>query len=279
MATAAGDEATATQRALRHVAAADGPPLLDGRMLLKVSADESLEQYTLCLGLTPPGLGPPLHCHELDDQTHYVVRGTYELIVGPEVVVAGPGAAVHMPRFTPHTFRNVSDEPAEIVELTAPGGIDRYFQAVAHLGPVAMDLEARNEVGRPYGMSFPEDPAHVIEPPPGETRRAATFVGDDGGRRLDWDGCVATRKIDPADTDGSHSLTEIALAGGGSVALPPARQLALVVVAGSAVVNVGGEEARAEAGGTVAAFPADDVIVTAGVDGTKLVVYAFADAP
>jgi mannose-6-phosphate isomerase-like protein (cupin superfamily) len=276
MAKAAGDEATS---ALRHVAAADGPPLLDGRMLLKVGADESLEEYTLCLGLTPPGLGPPLHCHELDDQTHYVVRGTYELIVGPEVVVAGPGAAVHMPRFTPHTFRNVSNEPAEIVELTAPGGIDRYFQAVAHLGPVAMDLEARNEVGRPYGMSFPEDPASVIEPPPGEIRRPATFVLEDGGRRLEWDGCEATCKIDLADTDGSHSLTEIVLAAGGTVALPPARQLALVVVAGSAVVSVAGEEVRAEAGGTVAASPAGDVIVTAGADDTKLVVYAFEDAP
>ena len=94
-------------------------------------------------------------------------RTTYELILGSEVALAGSGACVHMPRFTPHTFRNAGTEPAEIVELSAPGGIDRYFEAVAHLGPVAMDLEARNDVGRPYGISFPESPEDYLEPPPG----------------------------------------------------------------------------------------------------------------
>ena len=144
-----------------HLPAGEGRPLLDGRMVLKVAAADSGEAYTLCLGVTPPGLGPPLHLHAFDDQTHYVVRGTYELICGPEVVTVGAGACVHMPRYTPHTFRNVGTEPAELVEFTAPGGIDRYFDAVAHLGPVAMDLDARNDAGKPFGISFPDRPGRL----------------------------------------------------------------------------------------------------------------------
>jgi mannose-6-phosphate isomerase-like protein (cupin superfamily) len=277
MAEAAGNRTLSGARTLRHVAAPDGAPLLDGRMLLKISADESNEAYTLCLGVTPAGLGPPLHLHAFDDQTHYVVRGTYELISGPDVAIAGPGACVHMPRFTPHTFRNITDEPAEIVEFTAPGGIDRYFDAVAHLGPVAMDLEARNAIGRAYGMSFPEHPEDYLEPPPGETRRPFTLVAEGEGRRLDWPGCDAICKIDAAVTDGSHSLIEVSLADSAVATLPRVEQAALVVVSGSVVVRAADEETRADPGDTVAVLGVDGVTVSADGGPATLIVYVLED--
>ena len=274
----AGDGTLHAARTLRHVSAAEGASLLDGRMLLKVAADDSNDAYTLCLGLTPPGLGPPLHLHAFDDQTHYVVRGTYELIIGPEVTLAGSGACVHMPRFTPHTFRNAGTEPAEIVELSAPGGIDRYFEAVAHLGPVAMDLDARNDVGRPYGISFPESPEDYLEPPPGESRRPSTIVDGEEGRPLEWEGCDAICKLDGAATGGSHSLIEVSLPEGGTAALPSAEQAALVVVSGGVVVRAGGEEARAGPSDSVAVRPADEVTVDAEDGPAKLIVYTIEDA-
>jgi mannose-6-phosphate isomerase-like protein (cupin superfamily) len=263
-----------TTRTLRHVPVADGRPLLEGRMLLKVSADDSDDAYTLCLGLTPVGLGPPLHLHAFDDQTHYVVRGTYELIAGPDVTVAGPGACVHMPRFTPHTFRNVGDEPAELVEFTAPGGIDRYFDAVAHLGPVAKDLEARNAIGRRFGMSFPTDPEDYLEPPPGETRRPLTVVGSGEGRRLDWPGCEAIRKIDAADTDGSHSLTDITLPAGATAPLAAAGGIAVVVLDGVVTVRAGSEWVEAGPGDTVAVPPLGEAVAEAGPEQARFIVYA-----
>lgn len=275
MAEAAGKALGAT-RTLRHVAAADGAPLLDGRMLLKVSAGESNDAYTLCLGLTPPGLGPPLHLHAFDDQTHYVVKGTYELTIGPDVMLAGPGASVHMPRFTPHTFRNVSDEPAEIVEFTAPGGIDRYFLAAAHLGAVAQDLEARNEVGRPYGISFPTDPEAYLAPPPGEARRPATVVPAGEGRSLAWPGCTATRLLDAADTGGSHSLTEVSIAAGETAILETREQAVLVVVSGSVIASVNGERVKALDGDTVTL--AQGARVEAGDEPARVVVYAIENA-
>lgn len=278
MTEAAGNQLIEAEQSLRLVRAADGPPLLDGRMLLKVSADESHDAYTLCLGLTPPGLGPPLHLHMHDDQTHYVVRGTYELIVGSDVVLGGPGASVHMPRYTPHTFRNVSDEPAEIIEFTAPGGIDRYFDAVAHLGPVAMDIDARNAIGRPFGMSFPLDPKHYPELPPGEVRRQATFVLADEGCPLDWEGCDAVRKVGADDTAGSHALTEISLSVGSRATLPELEQAVVVVLSGTVVVEAGDERAQAIPGDSVAVLSSKIVTLTAGDEPAKLVVYTIEDA-
>ncbi len=250
MAEVAGYTALGATRTLHHVPKAAGRPLLEGRMLLKAGADDTEEAFTLCLGLTPPGMGPPLHLHEIDDQTHYVVRGTYELQCGPERVVAPPGACVHMPRYTPHTFKNIGDEPAEIVELTIPGGLDRYFDEVEHLGAVATDFDARNEVGRPYGMSFPTDPTDLIEPPLGETRRPIVVVAAGEGRPVELSGHRATCKLAGARTGGLHSLFEADLEPGESVGFSATRA-AVVVVWGTVVVESRGDRVPADEGDTV----------------------------
>jgi mannose-6-phosphate isomerase-like protein (cupin superfamily) len=77
-----------------------------------------------------------LHVHHADDEAWYVVEGTLGFRVGDEVVEAGPGAAVLVPRGTPHTFWNARPEPARYVlvmtpriqslvrELHAPGASD-----------------------------------------------------------------------------------------------------------------------------------------------------------
>lgn len=259
---------------LRLVPAAEGRELLGGRMVLKVSGAETDDAYTLCIGLTPPGLGPPLHVHEQDDQTHYVTRGTYELVCGPDVVIAGPGACVHMPRYTPHTFRNVGDEPAELIEFTAPGGIDRYFDAVAHLGPSAMDLEARNDVGRPFGISFPEHPEAYIEPSPGETRRAATVVAAGEGRRVDLGGHEAICRMEAADTGGSHSLTEVALPAGAVASLGASGAMVLVTLEGAVTVRQNGERVDAAQGDSVAMLSVGEAAVETGDWPARLIAYA-----
>lgn len=258
---------------LLHVPADQGKLLLDGRMQLKVSARESEEAYTLCLGRTPPGLGPPLHVHALDDQTHYVLTGTYELVCGPDVVVVGPGACVHMPRYMPHTFRNVGEEPAELVEFTTPGGIDRYFDAVAHLGPYATDVAARNEVGSPYGISFPDDPEDYLEPPPGDTVRRTKLALPGDGRRVDLAGHEATRKIEAEDAGGLHTLTEVALPAGAELTLDEPRQVALVALEGCVTVESGDERADAERGDSVAVLSEGTFSIATSNGPAKLLYY------
>ena len=78
----------------------------------------------------------PLHVHHRDDEAWYVLEGTLGFRVGDEIIEAGPGAAVLVPRGTPHTFWNARPEPARYVlvmtpriqrlvrELHAPGASD-----------------------------------------------------------------------------------------------------------------------------------------------------------
>ncbi|HSN72934.1 MAG TPA: cupin domain-containing protein [Steroidobacteraceae bacterium] len=49
-----------------------------------------------------------------------VVRGSIELTVGGQSQVLGAGDAYYFPSSLPHRFRNVSDEPCEIVSASTP---------------------------------------------------------------------------------------------------------------------------------------------------------------
>jgi hypothetical protein len=105
--------------------------------------------------------------HEREDETFYVLEGTYDMTCGADVVRVEQGSCVHLPRYIPHTFRNAGDKPAALVEFITPGGIERYFDAVGFLGAEATDLASRSAVAIPFGISFVEDPSAYLEPPPG----------------------------------------------------------------------------------------------------------------
>ena len=54
----------------------------------------------------PPRWIAPLHLHRNDDEAWYVLEGTLCVRVGNDVVEAKAGAAVFVPRGTPHTYWN-----------------------------------------------------------------------------------------------------------------------------------------------------------------------------
>ena len=228
---------------VRYIAAAEGLPVLDGRLTVKLGADDTAGAYSFLRGHTPPGLGPPLHVHELEDETFYVVRGTYEMQCGEELVTVGPGSCLHLPRYTPHTFRNVSDEQGELVELMTPGGLDRYFDAVSHLGPSADDLVTRTDIGRPFGISFLDDPGAYIGPPLGKIRRPITVTSRGEGNRVDLGGQEAACLLDRAEAGGTHSLYEVELTPNEALRLTPHPGRSLVFVIDGRVAVESGADA------------------------------------
>jgi len=61
-----------------------------------------------------------LHVHHSDDEAWYVLEGTLGFRVGDDEVQAGPGAAVFVPRGTPHSFWNAGAGPARYVLVMPP---------------------------------------------------------------------------------------------------------------------------------------------------------------
>ena len=68
----------------------------------------------------PPRLIAPLHLHHNDDEAWYVLEGTLCVRVGDEDVEAKAGAAVFVPRGTPHTYWNPGPGPLRYLLVMTP---------------------------------------------------------------------------------------------------------------------------------------------------------------
>jgi quercetin dioxygenase-like cupin family protein len=77
--------------------------------------------------------GPPPLVHRLHADSFYVLEGELEFHVGDEVVTATAGSYVLAPPNVVHWFRNVSDEPARMLNLHTPGGFAQYRRELGEL--------------------------------------------------------------------------------------------------------------------------------------------------
>ena len=98
--------------------------------IYKATAAETGGSFSLWELVIPPGSGPPPHTHHREDEAFYVLSGVVmfdlEGVSGPQRV--GPGGFVFGARDRRHGLRNVGDQPAHLLVLSAPSvGLDQMF--------------------------------------------------------------------------------------------------------------------------------------------------------
>jgi mannose-6-phosphate isomerase-like protein (cupin superfamily) len=76
--------------------------------------------------LIPPGGGPMPHAHECEE-TFYVLEGEVALFCRDARTLATAAAAVNIPGWAPHCFRNLSSVPARLFCIVSPAGLERLF--------------------------------------------------------------------------------------------------------------------------------------------------------
>src|SRR5215469_9073581 len=81
----------------------------------------------------PPRWIAPLHLHHHDDEAWYVLEGKLCVKVGDHTVEASSGAAVLVPRGTPHTYWNPDPAPERYLLIMTPT-IHQLIQAI-HAAP------------------------------------------------------------------------------------------------------------------------------------------------
>jgi quercetin dioxygenase-like cupin family protein len=77
-----------------------------------------------------PRQGVPFHKHRYEDESFYVVDGTFEITVGDATVTGGPGTYVYGPRNVPHRWTNMGSARGRLLNVFAPSGIEEFFLAV-----------------------------------------------------------------------------------------------------------------------------------------------------
>ncbi|MEP6851621.1 MAG: cupin domain-containing protein [bacterium] len=81
------------------------------------------------------------HVHVRHEETFFVVAGKYRIRLGDEVIMAGAGDYVFVPRGTAHTYCNLGPEPATMVNIMSPAdGVELLIELGALGGAVDEDV-------------------------------------------------------------------------------------------------------------------------------------------
>ncbi len=102
-----------------------------------------------------PGAGPPAHIHSLEDESFYVLEGTFEFHIGDQTLIATPGWFGIGPRGLAHAFRATSDKPAKMLMIANPSGFENFFDELGdlHANPDTAPSQVE-KVFAAYGMQL-----------------------------------------------------------------------------------------------------------------------------
>ncbi|MEV7982709.1 cupin domain-containing protein [Streptomyces sp. NPDC086519] len=129
-------------RTVSVVGPGDGETIVLGTTRMRVLEDGSHTGHRLAIAesvLAPHTQGPPQHRHGQHDEGFYVLSGTVRFTVGDEDYDVTAGTLVMVPPGAPHTFANLTDQPAVMLSTFTPDLYVQYFR----------DLEQAFADGRP----------------------------------------------------------------------------------------------------------------------------------
>jgi quercetin dioxygenase-like cupin family protein len=113
----------------------------------------------------PPGTLVKPHNHSREDEFSLVLSGTVGVRVGDRELEASQGAYLVRPRGTPHAMWNAGGEPARVIEILSPGGLEDYFRELAPiLSQHGGDAPRRYyELAERYGITIEDDWIEELE--------------------------------------------------------------------------------------------------------------------
>ncbi len=127
------------------------------------TGEETNGKYALWEAVVPPQGGPPLHVHSREEEGFYILEGEITFQIGQQRIVAKAGMFANMPVDTPHSFRNESGQPAKMLIMIAPAGLEQMFFEIAAplaegattaLPPTQAEIEKLLAIAPKYGLEI-----------------------------------------------------------------------------------------------------------------------------
>jgi quercetin dioxygenase-like cupin family protein len=121
----------------KSLAAGEGLRLQSGPgrdLIFKLTGDESGGACDVFIVEVAPKGGPPMHIHHKQDESIYVLKGSYKIRSGDETFHLDEGGFAYLPAGLPHAFLNLTDYPGEIIVIYTPGGGRHFYE---DFGPAA----------------------------------------------------------------------------------------------------------------------------------------------
>ncbi len=130
-----------------------------------MTGEDTGGSYTLVENYNAPGASIPLHLHRNEDETFYGVSGEVDFQINGKIVRASAGTTAFLPRNTPHSFTVAGNEPAKMIFMLMPAGLEKYFEKLSELPPEEPpDMKKVIEISARYGIEFlsPPDNAPAV---------------------------------------------------------------------------------------------------------------------
>lgn len=128
-----------------------------------VDGEQSDGKYALWHATINPSGGPPPHVQTREEEAFYVLRGQVTFTADGERHVAESGAFVQIPPGSVHTFKNETDQPAEMLIGVAPAGLEKMFERVGVTldspadpipDPRPEEIETLKQIAPEYGVEL-----------------------------------------------------------------------------------------------------------------------------
>ncbi|MEM9586684.1 MAG: cupin domain-containing protein [Planctomycetota bacterium] len=98
-----------------------------------VEGEQSDGRFAIWHTTISPGGGPPPHVHRNEEEAFFVLDGELIFESEGESFTGGPRTFVNLPRGSKHRFSNQSDQPAQVLILVAPSGLEKMFRRTGRL--------------------------------------------------------------------------------------------------------------------------------------------------
>jgi SAM-dependent methyltransferase/quercetin dioxygenase-like cupin family protein len=123
---------------------------------VRVSGEQTGGAFSLAENVARRGNASPVHVHDRDDETFFVLDGELRVIVGEDDYTAGPGTVAVLPRWLRHAYV-VTSATARFLVLHAPGGFEQFAAEVGE--------PAQTPTLPPEPADHPTSPRWLRQPP------------------------------------------------------------------------------------------------------------------
>jgi len=97
---------------------------------IKATGEDTGGTYAMIEMLIPPQSGPPPHTHSREVESFYILEGSLSFWLSDRKLTGSAGCLVIAPPGHTHAFKNEGDEPARVLLLITPAGLEEFFQEV-----------------------------------------------------------------------------------------------------------------------------------------------------
>jgi quercetin dioxygenase-like cupin family protein len=101
-----------------------------GICTIKATGDDTGGTYAMIEMVIPPQSGPPPHIHSREVESFYILEGSLSFWLSDRKLTGSVGCLVIAPPGHTHAFKNEGDEPARVLLLITPAGLEEFFQEV-----------------------------------------------------------------------------------------------------------------------------------------------------